>query len=195
MIMQSMRYQQQVIGYHGCDRSIRDRILLGKEKLRQSSNDYDWLGKGIYFWEQGPERAEDWAEQQHRRGLIAEPSVLGAHIHLGNCFDLLDVRHTRILRDAFVEFDRAMRSAGNPIPSNKPLGSFDSDRLLRRLDCAMINWTLDQMEKGGKGSWDTARGVFQEGGAVFPESLILEKSHIQIAVRNPACILGYFRPD
>lgn len=195
MIMQSMRYQQQVIGYHGCDRSVRDRILLGKEKLRLSSNDYDWLGKGIYFWEQGPERARDWAVQLQRRGLIAKPSVLGAHINLGNCFDLLDVHHTRILKEAFLEFDRAMKSAGQPVPSNEPLGFHDSDRLLRRLDCAMINWTLDQMESAGARPWDSVRGVFQEGGAVFPESLILEKSHIQIAVRNPACILGYFRPE
>ena len=190
-----MRYQQQVIGYHGCDRGVRDRILLSKERLRLSSNDYDWLGSGIYFWEQGPERARDWADQQHRRGRIIEPSVLGAHIHLGNCFDLLDVRHTRILRDAFPEFESAMRSAGRPIPSNDPLSVNDSDRLLRKLDCAVINWTLDQMEEAGMGPWDTVRGVFLEGGAVFPQSLILEKSHIQIAVRNPACILGYFRPD
>ena len=195
MSMQPMRYEKQVIGYHGCDLSVRDRILLGKERLRQSTNDYDWLGRGIYFWEHGPERAEDWAVQQRRRGSIVEPSVLGAHIHLGNCFDLLDVRHTRILKEAFAEFQRAMSSAGQPLPSNEPLSSSDSDRLLRRLDCAVINWTLDQMEKGGMGSWDTVRGVFQEGGPVFPESLILEKSHIQIAVRNTACILGYFRPE
>jgi hypothetical protein len=36
-----------VLGFHGCDQSIVDNILLGKENLKQSDNTYDWLGHGI----------------------------------------------------------------------------------------------------------------------------------------------------
>jgi len=192
--MASMRYQRPVVGYHGCDRTVRDRVLLSNASLTVSKNDYDWLGNGIYFWEHGPERATDWAQEQSKRGKLGAPSVLGAHIHLGNCFDLLDTRYTKILAKSYLAFERAMKLSGKIIPSNEPLHSEDSDLLLRRLDCAVINWTLERMEQAGTGVWDTVRGVFQEGGNIFPASSIHEKSHIQIAVRNPACIVGYFRP-
>jgi hypothetical protein len=42
--------------------------------------------------------------------------------------------------------------------------------------------------------FDTVRCGFTEGARAFPGSGIFRKSHIQIAVRNPACILGVFRP-
>ena len=32
-------------------------VLLRGEPLQPSENDYDWLGRGIYFWEHGPQRA------------------------------------------------------------------------------------------------------------------------------------------
>lgn len=40
-----------VLGYHGCDRAVGEKVLANKEHLRASDNDYDWLGTGIYFWE------------------------------------------------------------------------------------------------------------------------------------------------
>lgn len=39
------------IGFHGCDQSVVDKVIAGKENLLASTNDYDWLGSGIYFWE------------------------------------------------------------------------------------------------------------------------------------------------
>ena len=38
------------------------------------------------------------------------------------------------------------------------------------------------------------RGVFVEGEPAYPGARIHSRSHIQIAVRDPACILGYFLP-
>ncbi len=46
-----------LIGYHGCDRETGERVLAGETELIASTNDYDWLGHGIYFWENDPERA------------------------------------------------------------------------------------------------------------------------------------------
>jgi len=41
-----------VLGFHGCDRSIRDKVVsIEGGQLIPSMNDYDWLGNGIYFWE------------------------------------------------------------------------------------------------------------------------------------------------
>ena len=40
-----------IVGFHGCDKSIRDKVLTNPEEgLKPSNNIYDWLGSGIYFW-------------------------------------------------------------------------------------------------------------------------------------------------
>ena len=40
-----------MIGFHGCDQSVVEAVIAGKTELLASTNDYDWLGNGIYFWE------------------------------------------------------------------------------------------------------------------------------------------------
>ena len=44
------------LGFHGCDASVVKDVLLGKAFLKASTNSYDWLGHGIYFWEQSLSR-------------------------------------------------------------------------------------------------------------------------------------------
>lgn len=51
-----------ILGFHGCDESVKDLLLLGKAKLKPSNNEYDWLGSGIYFWENDPDRALSYAK-------------------------------------------------------------------------------------------------------------------------------------
>ena len=156
---------------------------------------YDWLGQGIYFWEHGPARAMEWAEAQKKRGKLKTPAVLGALLHLGQCFDLLDALYTDILAEAYPRFEQeVVEFWGDPLPKNKRLHADDDDLLLRDLDCAVVNWTIDELKEDGA-SFHSVRGVFQEGAPAFPESEIRRRSHIQIAVRDPACILGYFLPS
>ncbi|GEM69026.1 hypothetical protein SMI01S_26320 [Sphingobacterium mizutaii NBRC 14946 = DSM 11724] len=40
-----------VYGFHGCDRSIAEEIINQKLTLKNSENEYDWVGNGMYFWE------------------------------------------------------------------------------------------------------------------------------------------------
>ena len=56
-----------LILYHGCDREIAEAVLSGKGTLQPSENDYDWLGPGIYFWVDSPDRALDWAKDRKKR--------------------------------------------------------------------------------------------------------------------------------
>ena len=42
--------------------------------------------------------------------------------------------------------------------------------------------------------YDSARAVFFEGNEIYPSAGFKQKNHIQIAVRNPNCIKGYFIP-
>ena len=43
-------------------------------------------------------------------------------------------------------------------------------------------------------AFDSVRGVFFEGNDLYPNAGFKEKNHIQIAIRNPNCIKGYFLP-
>ena len=65
---------------------------------------------------------------------------------------------------------------------------------MRKRDCAVLNWYLEALENSGGPRYDTVRGCFLEGGPAFSGSKISKEAHIQIAVRNPDCILGVFRP-
>ena len=87
-IMADLRYQRTVIGYHGCDEAVAADVLAGRMGLKLSTNLYDWLGGGIYFWEHGPQRACEWATEHARLSgtKIETPSVLGAKINLRDLF-------------------------------------------------------------------------------------------------------------
>jgi hypothetical protein len=52
-----------IIGFHGCDRKIRNIIVRGESPLKNSDNDYDWLGHRMYFWENNQDRALDFAKE------------------------------------------------------------------------------------------------------------------------------------
>ena len=177
-----------VLGYHGCDKSVADRLIEGAP-FKLSANTYDWLGHGIYFWEANPQRGLDFAEELKKRGKgkIKAPSVIGAVIELGRCLDLTSQTGTRHLNQAYNDLVFAYRTARTPIPKNS------SGNMRRDLDCAVIEWIHKARENSGEPPFDTVRGLFVEGSPAFPGSGIHEKNHIQITVRNPECIKGVFR--
>jgi hypothetical protein len=39
-----------VLGFHGCDHLVAQRVVSGSTELLKSENDYEWLGHGAYFW-------------------------------------------------------------------------------------------------------------------------------------------------
>jgi hypothetical protein len=186
----AVKYDRLVVGYHGCDVEVADRVLAG-ERFALSENDYDWLGSGTYFWEYGADRALAFAQAQLERGRINAPTVVGALIQLGQCFDLMDTRYTRLVSKFFPVWKLQMETARAPLPRNEGKAP---DNLLRRLDCAVLNWLFDFLKTETGEEFDTVRCAFAEGNPIFDGSRIHEQSHIQIAVRNTACIVGVFRP-
>jgi len=190
-------YQRIVVGYHGCDAAVAEKVLTGKAQLKLSTNTYDWLGQGIYFWEHGPRRAHEWAVEQARLAgaKVKNPSVLAARIDLGVCLDLLDTANTRLLGKWYAEFRRFVRQMGVAMPENRDaVGSRHGDRVLRYRDRAVVDYTLSSLAASEEVRYQTVRGVFLEGRPAFPGSKIALKSHIQIAVRDPACIVQIFQP-
>lgn len=189
-----------VLGYHGCDATTAQKAVIGGVSILQSNKDYDWLGPGAYFWEADPVRALEWSQWKVDRGEYSKPAVVGAVIDLRNCLDLLTREDLQIFRSAHDTFSKVHDRSGLPMPENKnPRGASDDDRVLRFLDCAVFRHLHETMQRvsAAKPSiepYDTVRGMFVEGDRVFPGSGIFEKSHVQIAVRNPACIKGLFFP-
>jgi hypothetical protein len=189
LILATMRYDRSIVAYHGCDKRVAKRILSGGE-FKASSNEYDWLGRGIYFWEYGASRALEFAHVQKQRGHITTPAVVGAILQLGECFDLLDVKFTRELTDAYALFAGSMKATKTPMPKNE---GTTPDKKRRRLDCAVLNLYLDELAHRGS-TYHSVRCAFSEGKPAFPGSRIRVESHIQVAIREPACIIGVFDP-
>lgn len=188
-----------ILGFHGCDETIRDRVVSQKGfLLSESQNDYDWLGNGVYFWENNYQRAFQFATDLMNHPIklksnIDKPSVIGAVIDLGFCMDLLDTEYLKLLKTGYDFLIETNRIYNLDIPKNKPIER-QGDLLIRHLDCSVIE-TVHQINRDlGKQEFDTVRGVFFEGSDLYPNAGFKEKNHIQIAVKNPNCIKGYFIP-
>ena len=179
-----------VIGFHGRDKEVYEKVIINGEQLKASENTYDWLGHGIYFWEQNLERAEEWAKRRHKENA----AVIGAVIDLGLCLNLTDSVSSGYLKNGFKVFKAICQIAGVEIPVNRPSQKTE-DILLRDLDCAVIQQIQQIYSTDPKQpAFDSVRGVFIECKPAFEGSEIREKTHIQICVCNPNCIKGYFAP-
>lgn len=183
-------YPSLVIGFHGCDRETGLKLINGEYGFKASVNPYDWLGEGMYFWENSWRRAQEWAESGKTRGSVEEPFVVGAVIDLGHCFNLLDHYHLELLKVGYDNLTDLLDQAG--VVDSLPNNSSDEDKLRRHLDCAVINFIHAMRIDDGEPEFDSVRGVFTEGKELYPGAGFKEKNHIQLAVRNPNCIKGFF---
>lgn len=191
------RISNLVLGFHGCDRGVGLKILhsSGTLHLEESCNDYDWLGNGIYFWENNPERALRFAQdavinKRLTKGKITEPFVIGAVIDLGHCLNLLDSLFLKELKKTY----ELMKMSGYELPVNEYRD--DSGYFLKRdLDCAVIETLHSLKRKKKERAFDSVRGVFVEGKELYPSAGFRKKNHIQLCIRNPNCIKGYFHPQ
>lgn len=184
-----------VYGFHGMDKDAALPILLQESEFHHSNNSYDWLGEGVYFWENNHQRAIDYAEEDSRRrdSKIKKTFVLGAILDLGNCFDLLDQKYIEFLKVAYCEMQQSLDDQGIPFPQNRGFGSSDFDFKRRELDCAAIRYACALAAKEGV-HFDSVRAAFFEGEPLYPNAMFREKNHIQIAIINPNCIKGIFLP-
>ena len=184
-----------VLGFHGCDQSIADSIIARQEHhLLASKNDWDWLGHGIYFWEQDPYHALEWAhylkeypkKMSKGRKVIKNPSVVGAVIDLGKCLNLLNGKSIQLVEGTYEYLKQVFDAAETPLPKNTPDARF--------LDCAVVNAFHMFTTETGEKSYDTVRGMFPEGEPLYENAGFRKKNHIQLCVVNPNCVKGYFYP-
>ena len=174
--------------------AVAQAIINHKSKFTPSKAEYDWLGPGIYFWESDPKRASEWAKK------CATPAVIGAVIDLQNCLDLTNREDLDLLKNAHNSYINEQQTAGLQVAENKDIpGKPAQSRLLRYLDCAVIkhlHYIIENQPAGPNrlAPYDTVRGMFTEGGELYPGAGFQRKSHTQIAVINQKSIKGLFFP-
>ena len=198
-----------MIGFHGCDLKVRDKLVNKPDIIKISEKSFDWLGHGFYIWGNNSERAQHWANQKKKRRDTPkdfEPSIVGVVYQLDYCLDFTDSHFINLLPAYYDLFKSAMQNVGSPLPANSDItADSHKDRVLRELDCAVIEYmhnTIDQAIKSDVQDkkyseikrFDTVRGIFTEGGPVFEGAGIQSKNHIQICIRNLNCIKGFFIP-
>ncbi len=189
-----------VIAFHGCDSRTFENVLYRHEKLLASHNSYDWLGGGIYFWENSLARAWEWAisycdryNKKHPEEEPKKPEVIGAVICLGHCLNLTDYGSSEILRMGYEILKEELSFVGQPLPMNRDITG-SRGLLLRELDCAVIERIHQYNRENELRAYDSVRGIFIEGNPVYHDSGIMEKTHTQLCIINPNCIKGYFKP-
>jgi hypothetical protein len=168
----------EIYGYHGTTTTKARNILT--QGFRASDNDYDWLGTGIYFFQDAPMRAKQWATQQYPEN----PAVIRALIRLDNRIDLFDIAWQPVLKNLYNSFVEQYRRTNRPLPTQ------NSDRSkAHRLDCAFFNFASEVIFSRGQ-SVESIRSAFMEGDRLFPDSAIFDLAHVQIAIRNPTLIIN-----
>ncbi len=160
-----------VFGYHGT--SIRAAEAVIRNGFRLSQNSYDWLGDGVYFFQDAPSRAWDWANSRHPD----EPAVVGAELRLVDCMDLLDTDWSPVLADAYNAYIGLLKETGLTPPVQTG-GA-------HRLDREVINYAIGVLTRNGI-EISCVRGAFVEGMPVYSGSALFDRTHVQISVRDPS---------
>jgi len=180
-----------VLGFHGCSKALAIRLINGNDDLKPSDNPWDWLGPGIYFWEQDPARGLEYANEiiagkQKNKIAPENPSVVGAVLQLGNCLNLVESTALDILSESYEGLKALTAKLEIPMLENKGKN--------RALDCAVIKYIHEANKQAGKPPYDTIRCAFPEGGEAYPGAMITKRLHIQICVCTPDMIKAYFLP-
>jgi hypothetical protein len=175
-------YDRTVVAFHGTRRATAARLVKG-DAFDASTNDDDWLGHGIYFWEYAPQQAWWWATRRYGE----DAAVVGALVRLGRCLDLLDPSNVAIVRAAHARLDDTLRAAGQRPPRNANNHKY--------LDCAVFNWLFGLLAQEGQ-TPDSCRAVFvplQLGKGmprIWKRSGVFEGAHVQLCVRAQSNILA-----
>lgn len=148
-----------ILGFHGCDLSTKEKILKGHDRLRQHPNSYDWLGHGIYFWENDSDRALTYAKfikahPERCSTKIDTPAVIGAIIDLKYCLNLFEEKSLGYLKGSYQILSALQKASGAPMPINKKIED-EKDVLMRQLDCAVIEYLHTYNNEQHKKTYDS----------------------------------------
>lgn len=183
-----------LLAYHGCDVTTRDDLISRRiNMLDPSRNTYDWLGPGIYFFENDLRRAMNFATESaahparmYTRRPIATPAAVGAVICVNSCLDMSN-------QTGLNEFSlvlSALQQTGSTLASNDV-----SNPLLRRLNNQVFATMHALRAADGNDAYDMIRSAFVQGAPLGDaHSGFNQDNHVQLAVLNAETIVGWFMP-
>ncbi len=185
-----------LVAHHGCDRAVRDALLAGTTQLTKSKNPYDWLGDGAYVFEDDWQRAVFFAQQsmenpgkKYTKKPIHDHAVVGLVLRIRLWLDMCT-------REGLAEYAEAyadLEMQGTRLPRNKAATEDDVDLILRPLDRKVINHIHARRKSSGLPPYDAVRSHFVQGPKLLETSGFHRDTHVQIALRNLECVVGYFR--
>lgn len=168
----------EAIGYHGTRLEYAQRIL--DEDFRPSENNWEWLGHGVYFWQDAPERAFAWAKEWHGRSGYKGPiGVVAARIQLFDFVDLLEQAGMKLVKDFASAFLDKLVDQDRRLVNEYPI---------HRLDCELFNSITNVLLSKGievRGF----RAACVEGEPITKGSPIFDQSHVQLSVIDQTTIL------
>lgn len=194
-----------VRGYHGT--TLPDAELIEKQRrIDGRIQPYHWLGQGIYFWEDAPVRAWAWALDRSKRSGHP-PAVISALVVLRDCLDLLDIDGWRFVRKAYGLLERLDALGVEQLLQQQPSFYVDARNKSQKhylgtrinpppslrqgfnyLDCNVIEHAVLLAEGITGKRVGSVRGAFLEGQQLYDNSYFIDRSHVQIAVRDPGMI-------
>ncbi len=165
-----------VWGYHGTSAEAADLILREGFSIKPSR--YHWLGDGVYFFQDAPLRAWEWALRRY-----SDPAVIRSLIHLDeDCMDLVDIKWFSLIDEMYPLYLAWYEQMNWPLPVQ------NLERKAHGLDCDFFNYVVRTMNEDMKVRIRAIRGVFMEGERILPNSAIFNRAHIQIAVLDTSLI-------
>lgn len=161
-----------VKAYHAGELAEIDCLIRQGFGIRHSSSQGNWLGDGVYFWENDPVRAEEW-QIQRNKGAILECEI-----------DTSFLLNLLVKNEYSTEFyGRAGQIANHlSLRNQKDAQKFDLDNQIFKA----IQKSF-QLDKGLCG----VRMAFYLGESITPDGNLYENQHIQIclwdlsAIENP----------
>lgn len=177
-----------VSGYHGTFEEAAKSMCQNEFKFKDA--DHHWLGNGIYFFQDAPYRAWEWAKNNVPEVKIgSKPAVICATIELTpeECIDLLDIRWFPYITKLYHNY---LKNSGKSLPDQTSIKDLLEMRgkitgKPHRLDCDIINQAVSVLKEKEKIAIHAVRAAFLEGTPIISDgSHLFNRAHIQIVVRD-----------
>ena len=142
--------------------------------IRWSTANHDWLGHGIYFWED-ISWAEWWqAERWHESRRVGPGAILAAEINTECLLDLGSRSDAVYFRSEARTSFEAIQNRNNPLINDR-----ENQRFF--LDCAVANSVREKLAVAGKHG---LRMPFYLGQSLTPGGNFFAHQHLQVCLWN-----------
>jgi hypothetical protein len=190
---------RRVIGYHGTTLGeagkIVDGIRVGALNEPVTAVEANWLGAGIYFFENDMAHAEKWARVKASKAGMAG-AIVRAEIELINCLDVTHILGQTLLRNAHRALQEEWKASPDGRRNQMPFEILGGQVRAgyrgewrnygkNELDYRVVEKAVELAHAQLNVTYNTVRGIFLEDGPLYENSWFFEGAHAAIAVRSP----------